>query len=165
MQTGRYGPFVQLSSTKDDDKRSTSLTKGLKYSTVTLVVNWKFLEYPIRISEHEKPTSHNQHRAIWNIFKTWNSKLFDKDAIIKTLDQAIDLIEMLKKEKASKQIHTFTHDDNDLLVLNGRFGPYISYKKNNYKIPKETDPTKINIDESGEALLKNAPKKKKRRKK
>ncbi|MGZ5305072.1 MAG: topoisomerase C-terminal repeat-containing protein, partial [Bacteroidia bacterium] len=31
--------------------------------------------------------------------------------------------------------------------LNGRFGPYISYDKGNFKIPKTTDPAKLTLAE------------------
>jgi DNA topoisomerase-1 len=32
-------------------------------------------------------------------------------------------------------------------VLNGRFGPYIKFEKNNFKIPKGTDPKELTIDD------------------
>jgi DNA topoisomerase-1 len=32
-------------------------------------------------------------------------------------------------------------------VLNGRFGPYISYKKKNYKISKKQDPTALTLED------------------
>jgi len=32
-------------------------------------------------------------------------------------------------------------------VLNGRWGPYISYKKKNYKIPKDTEAADLSYDD------------------
>ena len=63
-------------------------------------------------------------------------------------------------------ILTFDQDP-DMRVLNGRFGPYITYKKNNYKIPKGTEPSSLTY-EACLAIMedpKNAPKKKVAKKK
>ena len=52
-------------------------------------------------------------------------------------------------------------------VLNGRFGPYIAYKKSNYKIPKGTEPSTLTYEQC-KAIVedpKNAPKKKTAKKK
>ena len=43
---------------------------------------------------------------------------------------------------------SFTFDEEpQMQVLNGRFGPYISYNKQNYKIPKKVDATKLTLEE------------------
>jgi DNA topoisomerase-1 len=52
-------------------------------------------------------------------------------------------------------------------VLNGRFGPYISYKKSNFKIAKSIDPTTLTYEQCMAIVEdpKNAPKKKAAKKK
>lgn len=52
-----------------------------------------------------------------------------------SLETAISLIEKKREEDRKKELKSFD-EDPDLKVLNGRYGPYISYKKQNYKIPK-----------------------------
>ena len=56
-----------------------------------------------------------------------------------SLETAISLIEKKREEDRKKELKSFD-EDPDLKVLNGRYGPYISYKKQNYKIPKKQDP-------------------------
>ncbi|WP_234408890.1 topoisomerase C-terminal repeat-containing protein [Marinilabilia salmonicolor] len=54
------------------------------------------------------------------------------------LERAIELIEEKRERDNKKHIKSF-EEDKDVQVLNGRWGPYISYKKKNYKIPKDTE--------------------------
>ncbi|MBO7523485.1 MAG: DNA topoisomerase I, partial [Bacteroidales bacterium] len=56
-----------------------------------------------------------------------------------TLERAIELI----KEKMDNDSKKMIHDFDDVKVLNGRFGPYITKDKINYKIPKDCDPAQL----------------------
>jgi DNA repair exonuclease SbcCD ATPase subunit len=49
-----------------------------------------------------------------------------------------DLIKAKQESDKSKILKTFT-EDAELQIINGRYGPYISYKKGNIPIPKGTD--------------------------
>ena len=53
------------------------------------------------------------------------------------LDEAIELIKAKREADAKKRIKTFD-EDPELEVLDGRFGPYIKYKKGNYKLQHYT---------------------------
>ena len=59
----------------------------------------------------------------------------DEDPLSLTIERAIELIMERRKADAEKFIKCFD-EDKDLQVLNGRFGPYLSYKKKNVKLPK-----------------------------
>ena len=63
-----------------------------------------------------------------------------------SLDEAIELIKEKRNSEAKKVLLTFD-EEPQLQVLNGRFGPYISYNKQNYKIPKKVDATKLTLEE------------------
>ncbi len=60
------------------------------------------------------------------------------------LDRAIQLIEEKRESDRQKLIKTFD-EEPEISILNGRWGPYISYQKKNYKIPKDTDPAKLEL--------------------
>ena len=60
----------------------------------------------------------------------------DEDPLTVTLDTAIRLIEEKRKAEAERHLKTFD-EDAKLEVLNGRYGPYISYDGNNYRIPRD----------------------------
>ena len=51
------------------------------------------------------------------------------------------------KEKKDKEKIIKTFDEEpDLQVLNGRYGPYIVFRKSNYKIPKKTNPEELTLE-------------------
>ena len=55
-----------------------------------------------------------------------------------TLEEAIEAIEQKRQDDNNRLIKHYD-EDAELEVLNGRYGPYIAYKKKNYKLPKGTD--------------------------
>jgi len=61
-------------------------------------------------------------------------------------DRAVEIIELKRKLDKEKVIKEFP-ENKDVVVLNGRFGPYISISKSNYKIPKGTDPAGLSLEE------------------
>jgi len=63
-----------------------------------------------------------------------------------TLDEAIDLIKAQRENEAKKVLKTFD-EEPDLMVLNGRYGPYIVYKKQNVKIPKGKDAESLTLED------------------
>ena len=69
-----------------------------------------------------------------------------------TLDEAVSLIEEKRKKEAEKLIKTFDELPG-VEVLNGRYGPYIAYRKEgskkavNYKIPKDKDAHELTAEE------------------
>ena len=81
-------------------------------------------------------------------------------------DRAIEIINEKRQKDLNSIIRTFDQDP-DLRVLDGRFGPYIAYKKSNFKIPKGTDPATLTYEQCMAIVEdpKNAPKKKTTKKK
>jgi DNA topoisomerase-1 len=74
------------------------------------------------------------------------------------IDRAIELITEKRTTDLMRVIQEFT-EEPDLKVLNGRFGPYISFQKKNYKIPKSQDPAKLSLEDC-RTLIKNSADKK-----
>jgi DNA topoisomerase-1 len=79
------------------------------------------------------------------------------------LDRAIILIEA-KREKDLNAVIKVFQQDHEVRLLNGRWGPYISFKKNNYKIPKNTDAAALTFEECMELIEKQPAPKKSRKK-
>jgi DNA topoisomerase-1 len=75
--------------------------------------------------------------------------------------EAIELIEEKIEADANANINFF--EDSGIKVLNGRFGPYITNGKVNAKIPKDIEPKDLD-EETCIEMIKNAPKRKFRRK-
>lgn len=90
----------------------------------------------------------------------------DNDPADVTPEIAIELIEAKRKKDKENTIKLF-EDKDETKILNGRFGPYITRKKKNYKIPKGTDPASLTLEQCNEMIAeaKSKPKKPRARKK
>ena len=78
------------------------------------------------------------------------------------LPRALELIEEKKKADAERIIQDF--EDEGIQVLNGRYGPYITNKAKNARVPKDRDPKSLTLEECKE-LLAAAPERGRRGKK
>jgi DNA topoisomerase-1 len=72
-----------------------------------------------------------------------------------TLDEAVEIIKAQREAEAKKVIKTFD-EEPELKVLNGRYGPYIVYKKQNVKIPKGKDAESLTLEECREIVADEA---------
>ena len=52
-----------------------------------------------------------------------------------TFEQAVIMMHHKHVEEAERHLKSFS-EDAEMEILNGRYGPYISYKGNNYRLPK-----------------------------
>jgi DNA topoisomerase I len=71
-----------------------------------------------------------------------------------TLERALELVAEKKIADANRLILDFP--DAGIQVLNGRYGPYITNKAKNAKIPKEKTPKELTLEEC-QAMLAAAP--------
>ena len=165
VKVGRFGPVAQIGDTESEEKpRFAGLRKDQSIESVTLEDVLKLFEFPRILGQFEdKEVSvsvgrfgpyikHNN--AFFSLAKTDNPVNID-------MERAIEIIEEKRKKDVENTILTFAADP-ELKVLNGRFGPYIAYKKSNYKIPKGVEPSTLTYEQCLAIVEdpKNAPKKK-----
>ncbi len=155
VKIGRYGPLVQLGSTDDVDKpRFASLQKGQSVATITLEEAIKLFDMPRMLGSYE---GSDVQVAIGRFgpYIKHNGKFVSIPKEISpysiTLEEAIQLIVDKRANEAKKVLKTFA-EDSELQVLNGRFGAYISYKNNNYKIPKKMDAESLSYSQCMEIV-------------
>ena len=73
-----------------------------------------------------------------------------------SLERAIELCEAKAKTEASKVIKSFDQDSN-IQVLNGRYGAYIKFGKDNVKIPANVEPDQMTYEQVIEIIKNQAP--------
>ncbi len=164
VRIGRFGPIAQIGSSDDDETpKFASLKKTQSIETINLDEALELFKFPRHIGEFEEKVvtigigrfgpyiRHNN--------KFVSLKKDVDDPLTVTLDRAIELIKEKREADNNKIITTFENDE-DLQILNGRFGPYIAYKKKNYKIPKTKVPKELSYEECME-LIEGKNKKKK----
>jgi DNA topoisomerase-1 len=149
VKIGRFGPMVQIGVQEEEEKpQFAGLQKSQSIATITLEEALKLFDLPRTIGEFEgKEVSVGAGR--FGPYVKHDGKFISLpkgyDPYSVNIEDAIPLIEDKRKKDAEKVIKIFT-EDTDLQLLNGRYGPYIAYKKNNYKIPKGTDPASLDFE-------------------
>ncbi|GAA4835968.1 type I DNA topoisomerase [Algivirga pacifica] len=142
---GRFGPIVQLGEQEDEDKTYASMRKGQYIENITLEEALELFKLPRVVGEFEgKEITANVGRFGPYVRHDGKFASLGKELAPETVteEEAIALILTKREADAKKLIKSF-EQDADLQVLNGRWGPYISYKKKNYKIPKGTEAEKL----------------------
>jgi len=150
VKLGRFGPVVQIGETESDEKpRFAGLSKGQSIETLTLGQALELFNFPRSIGSYEN----NEMIVAVGRFGPYikhNNLYFSltkhDDPASVSQERAVEIIELKRKQDKEKIIRKFPENDN-VLVLNGRFGPYISISKSNYKIPKGTDPVGLKLED------------------
>ena len=169
VKIGRFGPLAQLGeATEDGDKpQFASLRSGQHLETITVEEALELFKLPRNLGEFEGKTV-TVAIGRFGPYVRHDSKFISlekntDDPYSIELDRAIVLIES-KREKDLNAVIKVFEENPDVKLLNGRWGPYISYKKSNFKIPKNTDATKLSLADCM-ALIEKGPAPKKSRKK
>lgn len=176
VKIGRFGPVVQVGDASDEEKpQFASLLEGQSIQDITLEEALKLFELPRHVGTLDGkvitaaigrfgPYIHYD-----KLFVSIPKNLAPQTI---TMEEAVALINAKNEAEANRHIKSFDEMPG-LEVLNGRFGPYIAYKKDgerkatNYKIPKGTDPHSLTLEEVKDLIAKQdaAPAKKPRARK
>ncbi len=148
VKIGRFGPVVQIGTSEDEEKpQFAQLRKGLSLETITLEEALELFKLPRKLPEFEgKGITIGVGR--FGPYVYHDSKYISlpkgMDPMEVTYEETVELINAKRKADAEKVIKTFD-EEPELSILNGRYGPYIAYKGNNYKIPKNVEPRDLNL--------------------
>jgi len=165
VKLGKYGAYVQVGENPDDNggekPKFASLRQGQFIENITLEAALELLKMPRDLGLfEEKP-------VVANIGRFGPYVLHDKkfisipkgeDPYTVTPDRAVELIHAKRELDANRLIKAFEGND-EIQILNGRFGPYIKAGKKNVKIPKGKAPEELTLEECI-TLAANAPEKK-----
>ena len=171
VKIGRFGPLVQIGTPEDTEKPLfASLLKGQSMSTITLEEALKLFDLPRTLGDFEGKTvvvgigrfgPYIRHDGKYVSLP----KEFTQQGV--SLKDAIMLIQQKREQESQRLIKKFDEDD-ELELLNGRFGPYIAYKKKNYKLPKGSEPASLTftdcmkiVEDADKAPAKKKPARKK----
>ena len=139
VKIGRFGPVVQIGSADDREKPLfAQLPKEQSMETITIDEAMELFKLPREIGEYEgKPVTIGAGRFGPYVLhdRQYTSIPKGTDPMGITLDDAILLIQE-KRQQDSKKHMKFFLEDPKLEILNGRYGPYLSYDGKNYRLPK-----------------------------
>ena len=140
VKIGRYGPIVQIGLPTDEEKpRFANLAKGQSIETITLEEALELFRLPRDLGQFEEQNvrvNAGRFGPYVQLGKLFVSIPKGEDPLDITLDRAIELIKEKREKDAASHLKQFD-EEPELEVRAGRWGPYISYKGKNYKIPKK----------------------------
>ena len=159
VKIGRYGPLVQMGMADGESKpRFAPLQRGQSIETLTLDEAIKLFDLPrsLGLFEDSEVTIGVGH---YGPYVKHNGKYVSIPKEISptaiSLQEATDLILAQRETEAKKVLKTFD-EEPELKVMNGRYGPYIVYKKQNVKIPKGKDAEALTLEECREIVADEA---------
>lgn len=153
VRISKFGPVAQLGgegSNNDEKPQFASLRKGQHLETITLDEALELFKLPHDLGEYENKTVTVAIGRFGPYIRHDNKfvslgKTDDPFSI--ELNRAIELIEAKREKDRNAVIKVFDSDKEVLQILNGRWGPYIAYKKKNYKIPKTTKADELTFED------------------
>jgi len=164
VRYGKYGPFVQM-GTKDDPEKPkfASLKPSQKMDSLTLADALELFKLPRTLGKTESGDAIKVAIGRFGPYVQYAAKKYvsikDDDPYTLELPRALELIRAKEIADANRTILDFPAAG--IQVLNGRYGPYITDKVKNAKIPKDREPHTLTLDECRE-LLAAAPDRSKR---
>ena len=169
VKIGRFGPMVQIGNADDDSEkpRFAKLAKNQSMATITLEEALDLFRLPRTLGEYEgeevrvgvgKYGPYIAHQ------QKYTSLEKSDDPLCITLERAIELIEAKREQDQKSHLKTFA-EDPELEVRSGRFGPYLSLKGVNYRIPKAQAEHAVELTyEEAQKIIENEAAKPKRKK-
>ncbi len=168
VRMGRFGPFVQIGHRDDEEKpQFASLRPGQKMDSVTFEDALELFKLPRALGETEEGEAISTNFGRFGPYVKYGSKFVslpkdNNDPYTVTLEQALELIAAKKKADAEKLIQDYP--DEGIQVLNGRWGPYVTDKNKNARVPKDVDAKTLTLEDCVR-MLAEAPERKGRGKK
>jgi len=158
VRMGRYGPFVQIGTKDDVEKpRFAGLRPGQKMDAINLADAMELFKLPRTLGDTAAGETVVANIGRFGPYVKYGSKyvsLKEDDPYTVTLERALEVIR-LKQEADANRIIADLGVDN-IQVLNGRYGPYITDGKKNAKVPKDREPKSLTLEEC-RTLLAQAP--------
>ncbi|MBO7724412.1 MAG: type I DNA topoisomerase [Paludibacteraceae bacterium] len=165
VKIGRYGAVAQIGSATDEEKPLfASLQKGQSIETITLEEVLNLFKLPMDVGEFEGEmltVAVGRFGPYVKHGKTFVAIPKGEEPLNVTYDRAVELVVAKREADKNKEIKKF--EKENIFVLNGRFGPYISYNKKNFKIPKNLLPEELTLEDC-QKIINGEPKTKKTRK-
>ena len=160
LKTGRYGPYVQLGDAANGDKpKMASLLRNMQPEQVDLELALKLLSLPRTLGEHPDdgaPVIATNGR--FGPYVKWKNEIRsippDGSPLEITLEQAVELLKQPKGRRRAAQAEKLKelgqHPVSDLpiVILSGRYGPYVTDGKLNASLPRGVMPDNVTMDEA-----------------
>ncbi|MCQ2294910.1 MAG: type I DNA topoisomerase [Bacteroidales bacterium] len=173
---GRYGTLVQLGDTSNEEKpKFASMKKGQSIENITIEEALALFELPRTVGQFEDfdvIVSIGKFGPYVRLDKKFYSLSKSDDPYTVTLERCIELIKLKREAEEQKERlralypHEIGLHEGEVVSSNiGRYGPYLTYKNENFRLPKAANPLEMSIEEAVEIIVNSGTKKPRGRKK
>jgi DNA topoisomerase I len=181
LKVGRFGPYVQRGSPDDEEKpKNVSLLKGMQPEEVDLRTALRLLSLPRELGVH--PASGDPVVAQTGRYGPYikcGSETRSLPADVSPMDvelrQALELLAQpkhgraaAKKKEPIKVFDVSPVTKNEVQLLDGRYGPYVTDGETNASLPRDLSPDEMTFERALDMLAERAargPSRKKKAKK
>ena len=160
VKIGRFGPVVQIGTAEDNEKPLfAQLPADKSMETLTMEEAMELFKLPRTVGEFEGDQvviGAGRFGPYILHQKKYTSLPKGTDPMAVTLEEAVNLISEKRQQEDQKHLKTFS-EDAKLEVLNGRYGPYLTYDGKNYRLPKalHAKVTELTYDECMAVIKRN----------
>lgn len=137
VKIGRYGPMAQLGLATDEEKpRFAQLREGMSLDTITFdqAINLFKLPRVLGKVDDREVTANVSHYGPYINYNHQNVSIpAGIDVMEITLEQAMELIDKKAESEKQRMVRSLS---GGIDILNGRYGPYLTFSGKNYRLPK-----------------------------
>jgi DNA topoisomerase-1 len=160
VKLAKYGPVVQIGDSHSDDKlQFAGLLPGQSIDKITFEEAMELFKLPRTVGTHEGED------LLVNIgrfgpYVKYKGKFYSlpktEDLLTVSIERCFEIIRQKEEADAKKApVALGTHENADVSVAVGRYGPYVSYNKKFYSLPADTDIHKVTLEEAVETIRKS----------
>jgi DNA topoisomerase-1 len=155
VRYGKYGPFVQIGTKNDEEKpKFASLRPNQRMDSLTFEEAIELFKLPRTLGMTAAGEPIKVAIGRFGPYVQYGAKKYvsikDDDPYTVELPRAMELIKEKEELDANRIILDFPAEG--IQVLNGRYGPYITDRVKNAKIPKGREPKSLSLDECKELI-------------
>jgi DNA topoisomerase-1 len=169
LQSGRYGPYLELENIEIDGKpKRASIPKNINIDDLNEKTAIQLISLPRIIGNHPDTNEEiigaiGRYGPYLKHENTYVNKIELDDIYTIGLNRAVSLINEQSKKKSTnssnKNLGKYPNTENDIILTNGRYGPYIKYDRKNYSIGKDYSIENITLDNAIQIISSKAKKK------
>ncbi len=156
---GRYGAMVEIVAPEGEKPRYAGLKTGQLIESITLEDALSLFDLPRTLGEfegHDLVVGVGRFGPYVRQDKSFTSLAKTDDPYTITLERAIELVETSRAAKAAANVPIKSFEqDAEMVIKNGRYGPYIAFNKKNYRIPKGREASELTYEECQEIIAKS----------
>lgn len=157
---GKFGPMLQRGETEDKSKKPdfAPMPSGKTIDTVTLDEALTMFQLPRLLGSTKDGEEIKANIGRFGPYIQVGKKFVSikpRDPFSITLEEALEVYQENAEKNSKRVIAEF---DNNIKILKGPYGPYITDGKKNAPVPKTIDPETLDAEKAQEILKNHTPK-------